>query len=231
MSISKQKLFFIGLFSFLGFLTLQVPFSEILGLEENQSFTLFEFFAPITGMFIGGIPGALSVLFVKGVDTFVIKQSFDLVSFLRLFTLPLAAFYFGSSSNLRALIPLICFCLFNVHPIGSQAWEYSLFWFIPAIAAFFPSRLFLRSLGSTFTAHALGAVIFLYAFELPAELWLSIIPVVFVERILFATGIFVSFLTLNFGMRQIVNRFNVNKLAFLVKEEYLPSWKFVKERS
>ena len=49
-------------------------------------------------------------------------------------------------------------------------------------------------LGSTFTAHAVGSVIWLYAGLVPnPETWLALIPVVVLERILFASGMFVGY--------------------------------------
>lgn len=98
--------------------------------------------------------------------------------------------YWATSSALvRIGIPAACMLLFCSHSIGSSAWAYSLFWLIPIILYFVPRKpLFLESLGSTFTAHAVGSVIWLYTVGMTPALWLGLIPVVCLERLLCATG-------------------------------------------
>src|SRR3989338_1676241 len=70
------------------------------------------------------------------------------------------------------------------------------------LAYFKRNNLFIKSLGATFTAHAVGGMMWIWAFNLPASIWNSLIPVVITERLLFASGIALSFVvvkhTLNF---------------------------------
>lgn len=221
----NKKTVFILLFSFLGLVTLQIPVSKIIG--SNQSFTLFDFFAPTTGLFLNSIPGAISVLIVKVFDLLFIKMKVDIVSFFRLLPLPLAAYYFGSQSKRKGLIATVCLFLFIFHPIGRQAWFYSLYWLIPIFTSFFPKRLFLKSLGSTFTAHAVGSTVFLYAFQLPSNVWKSLIPIVFMERFSFSIGIYVSYFVFNLGLNYLTTLLRLKKIAFLIHKEYLPSKKFL----
>jgi hypothetical protein len=209
----------------LGFLALQIPVSKIIG--AKQSFTFFDFFAPTTGMFLNCFPGAVSVLIVKMFDLVFIKKSFDLISLLRLLPLPLAAFYFGSKSKLKSLIALLSIFLFVIHPIGRSAWLYSLYWLIPVIASFFPRRLFLKSLGSTFTAHAMGSTIFLYTVGLTPQVWLSLIPVTFMERVGFSLGIYASYFIFNFTLNYLVKLLKLKSMRFLVEKQYLPSRYFL----
>ena len=112
-----------------------------------------------------------------------------------------AAVYFASNrknlSKASSFIPLVCMGLFWLHPVGQQAWFYALYWLIPLAGKFLSKRLFFRSLGSTFTAHAVGSTLWLYTVPMPAEAWIALIPVVAMERILFAAGISVSFVALN----------------------------------
>ena len=220
-----KQIIFIFLFSLLGFLTLQIPVSKIIGSKQN--FTFFDFFAPTTGMFLNSFPGAASVLLVKMFDLIFIKKGFDLLSLLRLLPLPLAAFYFGSKSKLKSLIALLSIFLFVIHPIGRLAWLYSLYWLIPIIASFFPHRLFLKSLGSTFTAHAVGSTIFLYTFGLTPQIWLSLIPVTFIERVGFSLGIYASYFIFNFTLNYLVKLLKIKSIRFLVEKQYLPSRQFL----
>ena len=221
----NDKIIFVFLFSLLGLIALKIPVSRIVG--SGQSFSFFDFFAPTVAMFLGTLPGAISVLLVKLFDLIFISRKIEAVSLLRLLPLPLAAFYFGSKSKKRSLIAIICIILFIVHPVGRQAWVYSLYWLIPIFACFFPKRLFLKSLGSTFTAHAVGSTIFLYAFQLPTAVWKGLIPVVFVERVGFALGIYLSYFVFNVSLNFLLRVLRFEKLYFLVKKEYLPSWKFL----
>lgn len=221
----KKKAIFILLFSLLGLITLQIPVSKIVG--SSQSFSLFDFFAPITGLFLNSIPGATSVLIVKVFDLIFVKKTIDLVSLLRLLPLPLAAYYFGSQSKKKSIIAVICIVLFVAHPIGRQAWNYSLYWLIPILASLFPKRLFLKSLGSTFTAHAVGSTVFLYAFQLTPTIWKGLIPLVFVERVSFALGIWASCFIFNLGLNFLVKWLRLKKIKSLVQKEYLPSKEFL----
>ncbi|MFA6907667.1 MAG: hypothetical protein WC263_02465, partial [Candidatus Micrarchaeia archaeon] len=74
---------------------------------------------------------------------------------------------------------------------------YSLYWLIPAIALALPEHLLLRSLGSTFTAHAIGGVIWIYSFPTTPAFWMMLIPIVAFERLLFALGISGSYIAFN----------------------------------
>lgn len=83
---------------------------------------------------------------------------------------------------------------FIVHPVGGAAWAYSLYWLIPvALYMIRKESLFLTALGSTFTAHAVGSVIWIYANPMTPQTWLALIPVVFIERLVFASGMVVAY--------------------------------------
>jgi hypothetical protein len=93
---------------------------------------------------------------------------------------------------LHLLLPLTCMLLFCISPVGSTAKAYSLFWCIP-IALFcirfsHPAlSITSRALKSTFTAHALGSVIWVYLVPMTGEQWLALIPIVPLERLLITT--------------------------------------------
>lgn len=105
-----------------------------------------------------------------------------------------ASLYWSVKSRLfKVAIPLMCMALFWVHPVGMQAAAYACYWFIPVIITLrgFES-VFANAFASTFVAHAIGSVIWLYSTSLAPEVWLALIPVVAVERLLFASGMVVT---------------------------------------
>lgn len=91
--------------------------------------------------------------------------------------------------SIRLLIPLFCMVAFLCHPVGGKAWVFTFYWLIPMIMYFIKHKsLFMHALSATFMQHAVGAVLWLYAVPTTPELWYSLIPLVLVERLLFATG-------------------------------------------
>jgi len=224
--MNKRKILFAIIFTFLGLLTLRVSIDKIIGSDQN--FTLFEFLGPIGGMFLGPILGAISAFFVYALNIFVFHKSLGFLS-VALFLPPvLAAVYFGLKQKVTAIIFPICIILFILNPIGRQAWMYSLIWLIPFFATFLKKRLVFNSLGATFTAHAVGSVIFLYAFGLTPAIWMALIPVVFVERGLFTLGIWISCLLFNTALDRLTNLKSVQFLKPLVNQNYLVSTRFFK---
>ena len=89
-----------------------------------------------------------------------------------------------------ATIPLLCFVLFYLHPVGNQALAYTAFWLLPLLSLLIAHKnIFIHALASTFMAHAAGSAIWLYTVgPKTADLWLALIPIVIVERMLFASG-------------------------------------------
>lgn len=198
--MNNKKLLFVPLFVILGMIALQIPFTKIIG--STQKFSLFDFIAPIAGGFLGAGFGFIAIVAVKVFELVFSNKVLDLTTILRLLPLPMAALYFGSKSKFRALIPLACMILFIAHPQGRQAWYYSLYWLIPITDSFINK---FKSLGSTFTAHAVGSVVFLYAFNLNAVVWKSLVPVVAMERIQFALGIWLSYTAGTWALKHLKN--------------------------
>ena len=198
--LSAKGLAFLLLFTSIALTASGINFSQVLGGAPNQSFTFFQFMGPIAGGFLGAGAGVLSVMLAQLVSFFWLGQKVELINVLRLAPMLFAAFYFAKYAKgklVQAVVPLACIALFIIHPVGAQAWFYSLYWLIPAIVLVLPEHLFLRSLGSTFTAHSIGTIIWLYAFPSTAAFWLALIPVVAFERLLFASGISVSYVAFN----------------------------------
>jgi len=219
--MEKKKILFLIIFTILGLLAFQIVVSPIIG--SGQNFTLFEFLGPIGGMFLGPIFGAVSVFFVRVFNIIAFHQKLDILTIIRFLPAMLAAVYFGLKTKKTAIIFPICIALFLLNPIGRQAWAYSLIWLIPFMATFFKKKLILNSLGATFTAHAVGSVIFLYAFGLTPAVWVSLIPIVLIERGVFTVGIYGSCLLFNFLLDKITNFKFASSFKPLVNIEFLPN--------
>lgn len=94
------------------------------------------------------------------------------------------------------IIPLLCIAAFIVHPVGLQAIPYSLYWLIPTALYFVKEKsVLMHSLASTFIAHSVGSVIFLYTTPTLPALWIGLIPIVAIERLAFAAGMTVVYKT------------------------------------
>jgi len=223
----NRKILFSIIFTVLGLAAFQISISRIIG--SSQSFTLFELLGPIGGMFLGPILGAISAFVVRALNVFISHQSLDLLTVIRFLPAMLAAVYFGLKQKKTAIIFPVCIALFLLNPIGRQAWMYSMIWLIPFATTFLKKRLILNSLGATFTAHAVGSVIFLYSFGLTPAIWISLIPIVFIERGFFTIGIWFSCLVFNTILDGLTNFKAVHFLKPLVNQNYLVSTRFFKQ--
>ena len=238
LSIMKSKIWFLLFFIVLGFIALQIPISVLVGAKVK--FTLFDLFSPISGAFLGSFFGIFAVvvmqlfnLIIHGFTNIDNSSVLKLAATLRFLPMVFGVWFFARASRyysssersesrssrqartierLILLIPLLSIIIFNLHPVGRTVWFYSLFWFIPFLTWSFRQRfLVARSLGSTFTAHAVGGAVWIWAFNLPAGVWISLIPIVILERSIFALGISAFYVLLN------------NLLAFSVKKKFLRS--------
>jgi len=158
---------------------------------------------PLAGAF-GGILGAGLVFLVRQLLHLLFFKTVSL-SFLAL-CIPgfCASLYWATNSaTIRLFLPIACIGLFVAHPVGAQAFVYSLYWLTPVVLYFIPNKsLFLHALGSTFIAHAVGSVIWCYTVPMTSALWMGLMPIVLIERILFALGMVVAHRVLSwmFGM-------------------------------
>ncbi len=195
--ISKRGVVFLTLFVALTLVGMEINFSPIIG-ADNQFFTLFQFFGPIAGGFLG-LFGVIAVLFAELVNFVLVGKEVTMINLLRLTPMLFAAYYFGMnakkgfSDRLGIAIPVLAMIAFWSTPAGLEAWYYALFWLIPLAAKFLPDRLFFRSLGATFTAHAVGSAIWALTVPMTAAQWAMLVPVTAFERGLFAIGISASF--------------------------------------
>lgn len=224
-----RRAIFISAFILLVFFGNKVNFSKLIG-AENQFFTLFQFFGPIAGSFLGPLYGAAAVLGSQLIDFFAVGKAFSLINVVRLLPMVFAAYYFGvkKRSSLTVVVPLLAILAFVLHPIGREVWFFSLFWTIPVIIKVLPIKFanntFLRSLGATFTAHAVGGAAWVWSVPMTAGQWVALIPVVIYERALFAVGITASYYIFNAVLDSLAEKFRWNspdKVLFTQSPSFL----------
>lgn len=149
-------------------------------------FSLSQCSFPLLGKF--GAKTVFSAYLLRSLYAFL--KGFGIYSTL-LYHIPTlaGALYLSTSSKLfRVALPLICITLFVTHPVGRFAAPYALYWLIPIVVPFLPQRFFFEALGSTFTTHAVGSIIWLYTRNLDAASWNGLISVVWAERLVFAVA-------------------------------------------
>lgn len=208
------------LFAVLGFLALQVPVTQLMG--SNVKFTLFDAFGPIATGFVGTVPGVIAVFLMQFANFLVHgAEVVDAGTIIRFFPMLFAAWYFSKSSRAVLVVPIIAIVAFIAHPIGREVWYFSLFWLIPLACHFARERfLFARSLGATFTAHAVGGALWMYAFNMPAAVWQSLIPIVALERLIFAIGISVTYVAVT-NLLHVLSAKKILTLPFALNSKYI----------
>ncbi|MEK7089127.1 MAG: hypothetical protein AAB913_03290 [Patescibacteria group bacterium] len=217
---SKRNVLFIIIFVVLGFIALQIPVAQLEG--SKAKFMVYDAFAPVAGTFIGSLPGVMAVFLMQFVNFLahgaVIEDAGTIIRFLPML---FAVLYFAQKGKFNLIIPVLAIIAFIIHPIGQTVWYFALFWTIPIIAYFFRDRFLLaRALGATFTAHAVGGALWIWFFALPAPIWISLIPVVALERIFFALGITVSFVLVN-NLLAFLEKKHILNLGFIIDQKYL----------
>ncbi len=220
---TKKRLVFVAIFTALVFIGNKINFSALVG-AENQFFTLFQFFGPIAGGFLGSVFGVIAVLFAEIIDFFVSGKNPALLNILRLTPMLFAAYYFGSKKrNLSVIVPIIAIAAFVLHPVGRQVWFFSLFWTIPIIAKLLPQKysgsVISKSLGATFTAHSVGGAIWVWTVPMTAAQWVALIPIVIYERTLFASGIAVSYIAFNALMDKVLDKLKISVPSSILRIE------------
>ena len=217
---TKKNVLFIIIFTVLGFIALQIPITQLEG--SKAKFMAYDAFAPVAGAFIGTLPGVVAVFLMQFIN-FLVHGAIveDAGTIIRFLPMLFAVLYFAKKGKFNLVIPIIAIIAFIVHPIGRTVWYFSLFWTIPIIAYFLRDRfLFARSLGATFTAHAVGGALWVWVFALPAPVWISLIPIVTLERTLFAVGISISFVLVN-NLIAFLEKKNILNLGFNIEAKYL----------
>jgi len=217
---TKENILFIIIFAVLGFIALQIPIAQLEG--SKAKFMVYDAFAPISGAFIGTLPGVLAV-FLMQFANFLIDGAVvqDIGTMIRFLPMLFAVIYFARKSKFDLVIPVIAIVAFIAHPIGRSVWYFALFWTIPMVMHLLRDKFILaRALGATFTAHSVGGALWIWAFALPAPVWISLIPVVAIERSLFALGICVSFILVN-NLLAFLEKKQILNLGFMIEPKYL----------
>ena len=216
---TKKGIAFLILFVVFAFITQRINFSALVG-AENQFFTVFQFFGPIAGSFLGPVVGVIAVFLAEAADFLVVGKELTLVNIGRLAPMLFATYFFATVNKqdrakiFKIMVPLIAIALFVLHPVGRQAWFFALFWTIPIIAVLLPKKysgsVISRSLGATFTAHAVGGALWAWTIPMTAAQWIALIPVVIYERALFAAGIGISFIVFNAVLDKVADKLKIN---------------------
>jgi len=211
--MTKKGFVFLILFSTLAFVGQRINFSALVG-ADNQFFTLFQFFGPIAGSFLGPVVGIAAVLIAELANFFSLGSEWTAINLVRLLPMLFAAYYFGVNKDkikISVIVPLAAILLFIAHPIGRTVWFFALYWTIPIIVKALPQRYsnnaFLKSLGATFTAHSVGGAAWIWTVPMSASQWVGLIPVVAYERLLFAIGITGLYILFNTLLDKLDSRF------------------------
>lgn len=180
------------------FLTLRVPMLITLLGKNFAHFSLFYFLTPLAGAFLS-LPQAASLTVLVFLSK-ALLSGYPITGGIPTLcaTLVWAAhaqatqqknfkahfFYFLMS----AALPALCMAVFMTHNTVGKGWVYALYWLIP-MACYCAHRIlrhnssFVVALSSTFVAHAVGSVLWLFTVPTKPEQWLALIPVVALERL------------------------------------------------
>lgn len=184
MNLTK-KTFFSVLYAISMKMLTGIKLSFILG-SQFSFFSLNQCLTPLSGMFGG--PAIQVLIFMA--RSFIHMATFGLGIGSFMYHIPTlsGALYLSSSSRLiRALPTAVCIALFLLHPVGAACWFYTLYWMPPLFLSMFTLRsIFLRSLGSTLTTHAIGSILWLYSHHTEPAFWYSLATIVWLERLIFA---------------------------------------------
>lgn len=204
--LTVKKIIFAAIFAIIGFGLMQIPFTKIIG--SNLKYSLFDFYGPIAAGFVGSLWGFITVGIMEIINWAWNGFATDVGTIIRFFPMLCAVLYFAKKSKWTLTIPVVAMLAFWLHPEGRGAWYYALYWLIPIVAYFWHDKFILaRAIGTTFTAHSVGSVLFLYFFNLKTSVWIGLIPVVWKERGLMALGITVTFVIFNYLLALAAKRF------------------------
>ncbi len=160
-------------------------------------FSAANMITPLIGAF-GGVSSCLSLFGVGLFLRLVLFKSIPL-KFLAYYIPGLFASLYWARADMavRLLVPVLCMILFIMHPSSSVV--YASLWIIPVALYFISQKNSLyTALGSTFTAHAVGSLIWIYTVPTTTAFWLALTPVALAERVCFALGMAFVYHVMNF---------------------------------
>ena len=179
-----------------------------------SSFSFGNMVGPLFGLYLG-LPAALALyasrIFIKG--AFLGSTILSPLS-LYLPTMFASAYWARNSVVTRLLVPLACIVLFNVHSVGVQAFYYSFYWLIPVALYFVKEKnIFMHAVASTFIAHAVGSVLWLYWLPMQPAMFAALMPVVIIERFVMASGMVVVHTGVMYAKKYFSSAFTFKKLV------------------
>ncbi len=185
--LTKSQIILLAGFILFSLLASKISFSPFI--VGKLKFSLFDLYAPVAGGFFGPFLGIISV-FIVGAANLLIDQTLNLAAILHVFPVLFGVWYFASKSKLvNTAIPAIAIIGFLASPIGREVWYYPLFWLIPIVMSFYKEKSVLaNALGAAFTTHAIGGLLWIHFFAPPASVWIGLIPIVIIERAIFAAA-------------------------------------------
>ncbi len=162
--------------------------TSVLG-SSNLIFSGINIVGPLCGAWLG-MPALTALFFARFLLRAVAVSTFVFTPLVYHIPTFCAAASFRPGNRLFKLLLIgICCALFLSHPHGAAAWWFSLYWLIPAAIILADlKQLFWVALSSTFIAHAVGSVIWLYWFALSPEVFWALMPLVPLERVVYACG-------------------------------------------
>ena len=179
-------------------------------------FSLINITGPIAGI-LGGLSGIITALISRILINIVFFKLSVFTSLISFLPHSISSLYWINNTKNKNLffnlfIPLINLIIFSalsikIYSFSSYAWVYSLFWLMPISISLlnkfykdnkYLNNKFLLSLGTTFCAHSVGSVTWLISGYLSNNLllakeWLALMPIVLIERVLFASGIYLVY--------------------------------------
>lgn len=199
----KNKLIYILIFAVLGFLLLQLPVNNLIGTKARLTF--FDMFYPVSGAFLGSGFGFIAVfamqivnLAVHGFSSINTVSILALLATSRLISMSAGVFAFSRRDKLALVLPIVSILVFLANPVGRAVWYFALLWMIPlAVSPFRKKSLFANSVFATFSSHAVGGALWIWAFNTTPLYWNMLIPIVILERTIFALGMSASFIFIN----------------------------------
>lgn len=175
-----------------------VKLSFIVG-SKGVLFSAAQMVTPLTGFYGGWRMSGLAFV-IHVLMHCVIKSA--IIPTVLVYHIPsfCASLFLSTPFRLRIIMPLGCIILFLLHPVGWLSSWYALFWLLPVLVSLLPNLpFFMQALGATFTAHAAGTLVYLYLGNITScEQFYMLVPLVFVERLLFALGMTLVYYGVNF---------------------------------
>ena len=183
-----------------------VPAFPIIG--TGATFSVNAALVPLAGILFGPVAGAICAAIGVFLGQLIATHTvfFGPLSFL---IATLGAMCAGFAMTKRWYVPLLFTLLFSAAwylvPLGRDAWFQPAIWLLGVAAClvgwFVASDwigsdnrtkifvgVFLAALAGTIVDHAFGSLWALIQFQLPPEVWLTVLPLAPVERILFSLG-------------------------------------------